>query len=122
MQMVFAIGNLPLWYSTQFTNKIPVVIRGGAIVGFKAAFLANVNNARALFFVQFNANRLHKPFAFGKPIARSIKVDMQRPQAMRTVVSAAATLVRFCNFVAFFTLETLIYFNWIPAFMHIILS
>ena len=63
--------------AAELTDEAPVVVGGGAVKAFKAAFLAQVLYARALFFMIFKTDGRHKTVAFTEPVARDAEIDVQ---------------------------------------------
>ena len=74
------------FFCGQFDYKINIVVTCGAVSSDRAAFFAFVNDYKALFRVCLRLDRLKPAAALARAVA-GVFVHMQRPKAMRTVVS-----------------------------------
>lgn len=70
----------------QFDYKIDIVVRGGAVSADRAAFFAFMHDNESLFRVGLSLYRLKPAAAFARAVA-GVFVHVQRPKAMRTMVS-----------------------------------
>jgi hypothetical protein len=78
----------------QFADERPVVgllgVEGHTVDRCRAASLAAMDELVTLRRVVTNSHRAHRGPALAVPIAGAVVVDMERPQAVGTVVAVAA--------------------------------
>ena len=74
--------------------------------------------ARAFFLIKLYSDRFHQPAAFGKSVARGVKVQMHGIKAKRTVIAAASAFVLSDFLSAFLADKAFVYCGGILSLIH----